>query len=75
MKPLGFDYGVYPEDKVDSLSFCAVVFLYTFRFGVQRTRSRPAAKRFRLGRGSVNRAKRGFILLTEAFTRVTCYSV
>jgi hypothetical protein len=61
-----FDYGIYPEDEVNGFSFGAAVFFCTSSFGVQRLRSHTAAKRFRLARGYGNRAKRGFILPTEA---------
>ena len=75
MKLLGFDYGVDPEDEVNSLSLGAAVFLYTRRFSVHGMRSRTAAKRFRLAGGYGNRAKRGFILLTEALKRLPCCPV
>jgi hypothetical protein len=75
--PLQFclDYGVTPEDKVNSLAFIAAMLFCSLCFGVHSAQSRGFVDRFRLARGCATARERGFILPTEASTRVTCCPV
>jgi hypothetical protein len=62
-----FDYGIDPEDEVNSLSFPAAMFFCTFKGITHAARLRSIVARFRLAGGYATARERGFILPTEAF--------